>query len=162
MKAATISELKKALVKRDPGEMLEACLRLARFKKDNKELLTYLLFASQDEQGYINEVCQEIDELFRDINRSTMYFAKKGIRKIIRRIEKCVKYSGLKETEVEIRLYFLKQLDDSGIRYRSTKVTYNMFMSQISKIEKAIAKFHEEIQSEYRREIRNLTELGDR
>ncbi len=160
MKAASIHELKKTLVKRDPGEMLEACLRLARFKKDNKELLTYLLFASQDEQGYINEVCQEIDEMFREINRSTMYFAKKGIRKIVRRIDKCIKYSGIKETEVEIRLYFCKQLDDSGIRYRSTKVTFNMFNSQISKIEKAMAKFHDDIQSEYRRELRRLTEVG--
>ena len=79
MKAATINQLKKTLVQRDPGEVLEACLRLARFKRDNKELLTYLLFASQDEQAYVNDVCQEIDELFSEINRTTMYYAKKGL-----------------------------------------------------------------------------------
>ena len=158
MKAATITELKKTLVQRDPGEVLEACLRLARFKRDNKELLTYLLFASQNEQSYVNDVCQEIDELFSEINRSTMYYAKKGIRKIVRRIDKCIKYSGVKESEVEIRLYFCKKLEGSGIRFRSTKVTYNMFLSQISKIEKMIAKFHEDIQTEYRRELRKLTE----
>ena len=158
MKAATINQLKKTLVKRDPGEVLEACLRLARFKRDNKELLTYLLFASQDEQAYVNDVCQEIDELFSEINRTTMYYAKKGIRKIVRRIDKCIKYSGVKESEVEIRLYFCRKLEDSGIRFRSTKVTYNMFLSQLSKIEKVITKFHDDIQSEYRRELRKLSE----
>ena len=106
----------------------------------------------------MNDVCQEIDELFSEINRSTMYYAKKGIRKIVRRIDKCIKYSGVKESEVEIRLYFCKKLEGSGIRFRSTKVTYNMFLSQISKIEKTIAKFHEDIQTEYRRELRKLTE----
>ncbi len=38
MKAASIAELKKELVRLDPGELLDACLSLARFKKDNKEL----------------------------------------------------------------------------------------------------------------------------
>ena len=36
MKAATIAELKRTLVTLDQGELLEAVLRLARFKKDNK------------------------------------------------------------------------------------------------------------------------------
>ena len=49
MKAASIAELKKELVRREPGELLDACLSLARFKKDNKELLTYLLFLCHDE-----------------------------------------------------------------------------------------------------------------
>jgi hypothetical protein len=40
MKGASIAELKKELVRLEHGELLDACLRLARFKKDNKELLT--------------------------------------------------------------------------------------------------------------------------
>jgi len=64
MKAASIAELKKELIRLEHGELLEACLRLARFKKDNKELLTYLLFLCQDEPAFANSLCHEIDEQF--------------------------------------------------------------------------------------------------
>ena len=65
MKAASIAEVKKQLVKLDQGELLEIVLRLARFKKDNKELLTYVLFLSENEPAYAGYLCEEIEEQFR-------------------------------------------------------------------------------------------------
>ena len=56
MKAVTVKELKTELVDRSHSELMELCLRLSRFKKENKELLTYLLFESSNEAGYINSV----------------------------------------------------------------------------------------------------------
>ncbi|MEM9142481.1 MAG: hypothetical protein AAGA86_05795, partial [Bacteroidota bacterium] len=61
MKAATVAQLKKELQHRPPDELLQLCLRLARFKKENKELLTYLLFEAHDEAGYIALVKAETD-----------------------------------------------------------------------------------------------------
>ena len=49
MDPAPLAEIKKTLMLMDRSELLDACLRLARFKKDNKELLTYMLFLSKDE-----------------------------------------------------------------------------------------------------------------
>ena len=40
MKAATIHEIKQELVTLKPAALSELCLRLAKFKKENKELLT--------------------------------------------------------------------------------------------------------------------------
>jgi len=156
MKAASIKELKQALVRLEQGEMLDACLRLARFKKENKELLTYLLFGSQNETAYIGSVCAEVDELFSSINKSSLYFAKKGVRKTIRWMEKHIRYSGIKETEIEIRLHFCKRLKKSGIRYTKSKVMTNMYLSQLKKIETAMAKLHQDIQHEYRVELEKL------
>ncbi|MCB0546499.1 MAG: hypothetical protein KDD19_02870 [Phaeodactylibacter sp.] len=51
MKAATIRELKQAMDNLSAGELVELCLRLARFKKENKELLTYLLFELPSDGG---------------------------------------------------------------------------------------------------------------
>ena len=65
MKAATIHEIKQELSTVKPGELVELCLRLGKFKKENKELLTYLLFEAHDEQGYIQGVKKEMDELIR-------------------------------------------------------------------------------------------------
>jgi len=56
MKAVTIKELKDELANLSPKEIRELCLRLARFKKENKELLTYLLFESGDESVYVGSI----------------------------------------------------------------------------------------------------------
>ena len=53
MKAATIHEIKQELSTVKPVDLVELCLRLGKFKKENKELLTYLLFEAHDEHGYI-------------------------------------------------------------------------------------------------------------
>jgi len=49
MKAATISLLKKELVKLDRDDLLDVCLRMAKYKVESKELLTYLLMRADDE-----------------------------------------------------------------------------------------------------------------
>ncbi len=56
MKAVTIKELKQELNHLSPKEVMDLCLRLSRFKKENKELLTYLLFEASDEAHYIESV----------------------------------------------------------------------------------------------------------
>ena len=60
MKAVSVATIKKELQFRSSEELTELCLRLAKFKKENKELLTYLLFESHDETGYIETVKQEL------------------------------------------------------------------------------------------------------
>ena len=78
MKAATVSEIKKELHHRSSDQIEELCLRLARFKKENKELLTYLLFEADDEEGFIEGVKHEIDEHFETININSFFYIKKA------------------------------------------------------------------------------------
>ena len=56
MKAATIHEIKQELNTTPPAALLDLCLRLAKYKKENKELLTFLLFEAHDEAAYIESV----------------------------------------------------------------------------------------------------------
>ena len=60
MKTATVKEIKTELTHRSTQELIELCLRLSRFKKENKELLTYLLFESTHEEGYIESIKNEV------------------------------------------------------------------------------------------------------
>ena len=53
MKPATLPELKKELKYRSQDDLIKFCLAMARFKLESKELLTYLVFESEDEQAYI-------------------------------------------------------------------------------------------------------------
>src|SRR6185503_11078344 len=91
MKASTINELKQELVNTPASTLVELCLRLARFKKENKELLTYLLFEAHDTAAYIKSVKQAMAEQFEDINKSNVYYIKKTLRKILRTAKKYIR-----------------------------------------------------------------------
>ena len=64
MKPASLSTLKKELALLPPNDVIAICMKLIKFKKENKELLGYLLFDANDELGYIITVKAEIDSQF--------------------------------------------------------------------------------------------------
>lgn len=156
MKAAYISHLKNELKDRPASELLDICLRLAKFKKENKELLTYLLFELGDEQTYIESIKKEVDQQFDEINSSNVYFAKKSIRKILRSINKFNRYSGIKQTEVELLLHFCKRLKGFKIPIANSTVLSNIFDRQIEKVQKSIKSLHEDLQFDYGEELKEL------
>lgn len=156
MKAATLSEIKKELKQQDPEEIMQICLRLGRFKKDNKELLTYLLFDANDEEGYISSIKYEIDDMIEEINTSHLYYAKKGLQKINRNLNKYIRYSGNKQTEVEVLLHFARSIKDSGIAIHRSSVISNMYDRLLAKTKKALSSLHEDIQADYEYELEQL------
>ncbi len=156
MKAATINELKKELTAIAPQQVMDICLRLARFKKENKELLTYLLFEEGNEEAYILSVQNEIAAQFEEVNKANLYFAKKTIRKILRLTNKYSRYSGNKETEVRLLIHFCLQLKNSGIAFKKSTALDNLYQSQLNKIEKAIAAMEEDLQYDYRKGLQQL------
>jgi hypothetical protein len=156
MKAATIHELKQELLTLSQKELVELCQRLGKFKKENKELLTYLLYEAHNEEGYIKSTKIGIDELFTEINLSQLYFAKKSLRRIVRLINKYCRYSGIKTTEIELHLYFAAKLKNSGIPIRQNKVISNLYDSELKKIKTVLATLHEDLQYDYRRELEKL------
>jgi len=156
MKAASLSHLKQEMKNRSSNELLELCLRLGRFKKENKELLTYLLFEIQDEQIYVESIKKEIDRQFQEINKSNIYFAKKSLRKIVRTTNKFIRYSGRKQTEVELLVHFCQCLKESGISMDNSIALSNLYNRQIQKIKKAISTLHEDLQYDYGIELKSL------
>ena len=97
MKGSTIPQLKKELSNRSPEELLAVCLRLAKFKKENRELLSYLLFESDDENAYIESVKREVTAQLEMINTKTYYWMRKSIRKILKDVKKYIRYSKKKK-----------------------------------------------------------------
>jgi hypothetical protein len=162
MKSATIQEIKQELSTLKPAEVAELCLRLSRFKKENKELLTYLLFEAHNEPGYVDGIKKEIDEQFGDINLSHLYYAKKSLRKIVRIINKYCRYSGIKSTDVELRIYFCIQLQNSGIPLKRNPVINNLYNSQLKKINAVLQTLHEDLQYDFRKELAELISAGER
>lgn len=151
MKAATIHELKLELANTPADQLVELCVRLAKFKKENKELLTYLLFESIDDQAYLAEIKKDMLEQFAAINKSSLYYAKKSLRKILRLLNKHIRYTGSAEVEVELLLFFCTTLRDSGIPITQNTVISNMYRQQLKKIGKTLGTMHEDLQYEYRK-----------
>jgi len=156
MKAATIHELKSELLNTPAEQLTDLCLRLAKFKKENKELLTYLLFEAFDTAAYIENIKEEMLQQFEEINTSSIYFVKKSLRKIIRTLNKYIRYTGSAEAEVKIMLFVCDTLKKSGIAIEKNPVIKNMFQNQLKKVEKAIATMHEDLQYEYVKELEQL------
>ncbi|MXV15270.1 hypothetical protein [Hufsiella ginkgonis] len=64
-----LREIKKELVHLGREELATLCLRLARYKKDNKELLSFLLFNADDLPAYTTIVKESLAEEFTHLNR---------------------------------------------------------------------------------------------
>jgi hypothetical protein len=162
MRSATVHEIKHELQALKPSQLIDLHLRLARFKKENKELLTYLLFEAHNEEDFIKGIISEIDELFETINLSHLYFAKKTLRKIVRVINKYCRYSAKKQTEIELRIHFCQKLKASGIPFQRNTVTSNIYDSQLKKIHSILATLHEDLQYDYIRQVKPLLENDEK
>lgn len=156
MKAASVAQIKKELSQRSTDELLQLCLRLSKFKKENKELLTYLLFEADDEENYVSVVQQDLDLKLSSINTHSYYYIKKSMRKALRELKRYIRYSNVKETEVELLLHFCFRLSEFEPSIFKNKVLSNMFYSQLSLAEKRVANLHEDLQYDYTLEIENL------
>jgi hypothetical protein len=156
MKVVGINEIKQELQHLSAKEISELCLRLARYKKENKELLAYLLFNAYDIEGYTNELKESIDEAFREVNKSNLYLAKKTLRKIVRQINKQVRFTLNKQTEAELRIHFCSTLKASAIPIHKNKSLYNLYLQQVKKIRTALNGLHEDIQYDLMKQLEQL------
>ena len=156
MDIASLSHIKKELKNLPPEVLQDVVVRLGKYKKENKELLSYLLFEAYNEDEYIRQVKEEIDLEFMSLNRSSFYLAKKTIRKVLKTTKKHIRFSGKKETEIELLLYFCKKLKDSRLNYKRSRVVFNMYLTQVKRIQKVISMLHEDLQYDYREELEAL------
>lgn len=156
MKAVTVKKIKNELKYKSQNELIELCLSLSKFKKENKELLTYLLFEAHNEEGYIESVKEEVDILFDEINTKSFFYIRKSVRKILRLIKKFIRYSKKKETEVELLMHFCYKLKNFSPSIRRSPRLMATFERQIILIEKAIDKLHEDLQYDYKLELESL------
>ena len=132
------------------------CLRLSRFKKENKELITYLLFEASDEASYVESVKREIDEQFEQVNRKSYYLFKKSVGKILRSTRKYIRYSQVKQTEVELLIYFCRKLKKISPTMHKNSGLLNLYNRQVDTIIKKVSLLHEDLQIDYESDLAEL------
>ena len=153
MKAATIHEIKKELEKKEGRELVSYCLRLAKFKKENKELLDFLLFQSGDVEEYVENLKAETEELFAAINYSNIFFIKKSIRKILRMLNKHNRFILSRQVEAEILIHFCNCILKYPVPLKKSRQLQNLYNTQLAKIEAALLTLHPDLQYDLRRQL---------
>jgi len=156
MKVSSVSELKQELINTNHDILVNLCLRLARFKKENKELLTYLLFEAHDTSSYIAGIKEEMDIQFSSVNQTNVFFAKKTIRKVLRTANKHSRYSGMSIVEIELLIHFCELMKKLTIEIDNYPVLLNLYNNQVKKITKTVKTLHEDLQYDYRHTIEKL------
>jgi hypothetical protein len=162
VKTATLSQIRSQLKELPHDNLVELCTRLIRFKKDNKELAHYILYESLDENSYIRAIQNEVMADFESLNNSNLYLAKKTIRKVLRKLNKYVKYSGRPETVIELNIFFIQQLINMDLAIEKNKVLTNIFMRRFEIIQNALEKLHPDLQFDYALQMRELDDYLSR
>lgn len=157
MKAASIAELKKELQELPPKQLAELCITLAKYKKDNKEFLDYLLFEAHDKSSFVSGVKKEMDEHFAELRMQTnLYYVKKSLRKLLRIINKYCKYINDKALAAELHIYFCTRLKYSGIPYHKSQLLINLYEQELNKINTLIQGLHEDLQQDYMNDLEKI------
>ncbi|OIQ28722.1 MAG: hypothetical protein BM564_08085 [Bacteroidetes bacterium MedPE-SWsnd-G2] len=149
MESQNLKTIKDELSHLSQKQLIEIVLRLSRFKKENKELLSYELFEAQDEDNFVFMIKNEMDENFRNINTKTSYYIRKSCRKILTQTKKHIRYSKVKETEVRLLLHFCENMKEIKPSIKTSTRLQNMFNTQLTMAKKALSKLHEDLQYDY-------------
>lgn len=155
MDTASIKQLKDTLSTLGREELTRLLLRIVKFKKENKELLTFLLFEADDLDAYVYEISLEIKDEFENYRLKTAYYKRKGCRRILRMLKKYIKYAADKEVEVRLLLAYVTMVAESKT-FISDKVIQKIAFRQLLLAEKSIVKLHEDLQYEYKLEFEEL------
>ncbi|MFS8083691.1 MAG: hypothetical protein ACMG51_09580 [Ginsengibacter sp.] len=148
---SSLSDIKKELQHKNNTELLEFCIRLAKFKKENKELLAFLIF-EPDEALFIENIKKNTDILFEEINFSNVHFIKKSVRKILRMINKNIRFALSKQVEAELLLHFCNCFVTFSIPTRKSRQLLNIYEGQVKKFNQALSALHEDMQYDLKRQ----------
>ena len=153
MKTASVQQIREELEHLPPGKLLDLCLKVIKFKKESKELASYLLFDAHDVAGYIHNIQAETEEQFETLPHSTLYLTKKTLRKILRNLSKYARHMNSAQAETEIRIHFCTRLLASGIPLHKSPAIEKMYQQQLKKIRALIEELHEDLRYDYMRKL---------
>ena len=158
MKPVSLSDLKKELQVIPPNQLVELCINLAKYKKDNKEYLGYLLFDAANKPVFIQEIKAEIEEHINELkSQANLYYVKKSLRKLLRILSKYSKFTNDKALSADMLIYFCSQLKQSGIAYHKSPLLVNLYQQQLKKIHSLISSLHEDLQQDYLNDLEKIS-----
>lgn len=156
-----LSDLKKELSLRDKAELVQLCVRFARLKQENKELLAYLLFDADDPVFYAQKLKPEIEAIWEQPFYNP-WAMNKSLRKALRIIARYRRFTASARGENDLLLHLFLGMHAHWRPEFRQKIFGKMLYRQISKIKKNIAKMESDYQSDYEEPLRELQRETER
>lgn len=156
MKPADSKDIKAALTKLESATLREIILRLARLKKENKELLTYILFDAADKEGYVAEINHYVTQQMGEVNVKSAHFARKSLRRILKTAWRLVKYSGDAECVIQVNLHLLEEMNKSKIPFGKSTALENIRSQVKAAIEKNLKLVHADLAHDFKRQLQKM------
>ena len=75
---------------------------------------------------------------------------------MLRTTRKYIRFSGSKQTEIELLIYFCFKLKSTGLHRRSGRAIRNMYTNQVARIQKVLSMMHEDLQYDYEEDVNKL------
>ncbi len=155
MQTTTLVQQKKELARLEKNELVDFCIKLAKYKKENKELLNYLLYDAYDPLQYADQVKLFLEPEFSTLQKSP-YYSAKSLRKILRTISRHTKYTSSKQVELDLLIWFCTNFLNFADTRTSHKPLQGILTRQLDKIIKIIPELHEDLQFDYQAEFEKL------
>lgn len=156
METLSLAELRNELKEKSPAELREICLRLAKFKKANKELLHYLVVEADDEDAYRNKAKEDLKARFETMPRNSLFLTTKYIRKTLRLAKQYSSYSKDPVTAIELLLCFCTEMHQCRNYWNDYQALVSLYQRQLIQIKKMLKTLHEDLQYDYAQELEQL------
>jgi hypothetical protein len=156
MKDYSLADIKKELKHFSKEELVNWYIDLIKFKKINKGFSTFQVFHSQSEAQFVELVKADLTEGFQELNHANDFYIKKGLQKINRQLTLVLSYPLTDVSKIELSIYFLEEFNRHVGRKKNHTVIYNIYLRVLAKLEKWVAKLHEDLQFDFEEKISDL------
>lgn len=153
---ASVNDIKNTLKSMKDEQLREFLLRVVKYKKENKEFLSYILFMEDDIPQFIRDVKNDMEENFAALKSGTTYTRTKALRKLLRGVNKYIKFSANKTVETELLIHFCRLMAKSSVNPEVSTALFNIYHRQLSRIHKAISALHEDVQADYKSDLQEI------
>jgi len=145
---SSLPELKKELETRDRADLIKIALRLSKHKIENKELLDYVLFHSEQPLLYAENLKELVNAPFDEVF-SHPYGLAKRMRKSLRIVSKYYRFTGSRQGELDLMLAFMNRFFEVFRPNYRAQVLFKLLSRCLVKMEDQADKLHEDLQGDY-------------
>ncbi|WP_200978809.1 hypothetical protein [Echinicola sp. 20G] len=149
MKLPSLAQIKKELSHLPEEELIGLLMETAKFTTDNKQFLFFKIYGRENPGFFQEMVEEELQQAFENANLDHAHFAKKSAQAIRRKLNKYLKFTKDKPTQIELIAFFCRELSEHGFLSFNHPVINNLYVMQLNKIEKLIGGLHEDLQYDY-------------
>lgn len=150
-----LSDLKKELLELSKPELIQLCLRVAKLKRENKELLAYLIYDADDPLFYAQKLKPEIKEVFEQPFQHA-YYLTKSIRKTMRLISKYYRFTSNKQGETELLIYLVEEFYQSWRNEYRYQALGKVIFRCLEKAQSNLKKIDEDFRADFEHPINEL------